>query len=81
MSVRAKFLCTKASSPSPGQTDIELKPVYSDDPEHENKAFWEATPSGKIEMSILNAPAAEAFAAGQEYYVDFSPASPTDDAA
>lgn len=54
---------------------IEMCPVYSNEPEHPNKAFWEATPNGKIEMQINNLSAAEQFEVGKEYYVDFSPAS------
>lgn len=58
-----------------GGIKIEMAPVYSDDPGHPNKVFWEATPSGKIEMQINNLSAAQQFEVGKEYYVDFSPAS------
>lgn len=53
---------------------IEMAPVYSDDPSHPNKAFWEATPNGKIEIQINNPLAIQQFEVGKEYYVDFSPA-------
>lgn len=52
---------------------IEMAPVYSDDPDHPNRAFWEATPNGKIEMQINNPSALEQFEVGKEYYVDFLP--------
>lgn len=53
---------------------IEMAPVYSNDPEHPNRIFWEATPNGKIEMQINNPSAIQQFEVGKEYYVDFSPA-------
>jgi hypothetical protein len=53
---------------------IEMTPVYSDDPEHPNRSFWEATPNGKIEMQINNPAALQQFEVGKEYYVDFLPA-------
>lgn len=40
----------------------------------ENKAFWEATPMGQIELAITNPKAAEFFEPGQEYYVTFTKA-------
>ena len=53
---------------------IKLQPVYSNDPQHENKKFWEATPSGSIELNINNPDAVEEFELGKEYFVDFTPA-------
>ena len=53
---------------------VKLAPVYSDKPDAENKAFWDATPSGKIELGTINPGAWEPFALGAEFYVDFSPA-------
>lgn len=48
-----------------------MTPVYSEDPQHENKAFWDATPSGKFEVgTILQMP----WKVGAEYYLDISPA-------
>ena len=37
----------------------------------ENKAFWDSTPSGTIELLISNEKA-WTFVPGQEYYVDFT---------
>jgi hypothetical protein len=54
---------------------VEMTPVYSNDESDPNKAFWEATPNGKIEMQISNPSAAQQFEVGKEYYVDFSPAN------
>jgi len=51
---------------------VKLNPVYSDNPEHENKKFWDSMPSGRIEMDIANPLAAEFFKLGEEYYIDFT---------
>jgi len=73
-SVRAKFFVktVEVYSVQPPSRKIVLAPVYSQDPLHENKAFWDATPSGEISMTINNPRAAEFFKPGQEYYIDFS---------
>lgn len=78
-SVRAKFFVSDVNvySINPPQRQITLKPVYSTDPAHENKTFWDATPSGELKMTINNAVAAEFFQPGTEYYIDFSEAPPT----
>lgn len=84
MVIRAKFYVTQkeTTANAPGQVvkqgKVVLGPVYSNDPHSENKAFWDATPSGKIEMWITNKSAYEGFELGQTYYVDFTEA--TDDA-
>lgn len=44
--------------------------VYGDS-SPENKSFWEATPSGRIELSCVKP---QSWELGQEFYVDFSPA-------
>jgi hypothetical protein len=70
--VRAKF---KVVLKDPGeQGNVTLHPVYSPDPDHENKAFWDATPGGTIQMYITNKSAFAGFELGKEYYVDFTPA-------
>ncbi len=69
--VRAKFSVYSIKKFSYADTVVvELQPVYSNDPDHENKKFWDATPSGKIEMSI-KAEVGELFELGKEYYVTF----------
>jgi hypothetical protein len=63
---------------------VVLTPVCATaDPEHENSKFWQASPSGRIELGCANLDAAGAFELGKEYYVDFTPADPppTDDQA
>lgn len=54
--------CTKVS--------VVFLPVGDDSPE--NKLFWEATPSGKIEFTYMNPEALEELVLGREYYVDFT---------
>lgn len=53
---------------------VKLSPVYSDDPGSENKKFWEASPSGIIELGVVNKAAWSAFELDKEYYVDFTQA-------
>lgn len=51
---------------------IRLGAVYDPDPNHENHKFWEATPSGQIELNIVNAGAADMLRLNDEFYVYFS---------
>lgn len=39
--------------------------------------FWNASPSGSLELGCINLVAADRFELGKEYYLDFTPA-PTD---
>lgn len=83
---RAKFKCdsinrsgySKIVDGKPVKVEmrtVRLTPVYGNgDPNHENTRFWEASPSGQIELGCVNLAAAEMFDIGKEYYVDFSPA-------
>lgn len=76
MSIRAKFIVQSVTrqkhwDKSKGDiSTIKLNPVTSGS--DENKAFFEATPSGSIELGTINADAAAAFDLGKEYYVDFT---------
>jgi len=52
---------------------VKLAPVYGNgDPEHENTKFWQASPSGRIELGTINPAAWEHFELGKSYYVDFT---------
>ena len=51
---------------------IELYPVTGGS--EENKQFYASTPSGKIELGVVNAEAAKLFELNKDHYVDFSPA-------
>lgn len=76
--VRAKFTVqsitrTKHWDRTKGEVQtINLNPVS--DGSAENKAFFEATPSGRIELGTINEDAARQFELGKSYFVDFTPA-------
>lgn len=72
VSVRAKFFVKKVEVYLESSRLIVMSPVYSQDPNHENKSFWDATPSGELQMTINNSKAARFFEPGQEYYIDFT---------
>jgi len=80
VSVRAKFWVSElkrwGNSDKPSGGNVKLLPVYSPDPGHENKAFWEATPQGEISLGISNPSAYAEFERniGKEFYIDFVPA-------
>lgn len=54
---------------------VKMSPVYSTEPGHENKAFWEATPSGQLEFNTVNLDAVASLELGGEYYIDIVPAA------
>ncbi len=76
MVVRAKFYVqsitwTKHWDKQKGHVaTIELCPVTGGS--DENKAFFDATPTGNIKVGTVNEKAAAAFELGKEYYVDFT---------
>lgn len=72
--VRAKVLCTDIIvAEVGGHSTLYFSAVYSGDPDSENKAFSDATPSLNVSMTIApNKPAAQLFEKGQEYYLDFT---------
>jgi len=53
---------------------VKLSPVT--DGSAENKAFYEATPGGIIELGTVNEEALKQFNIGDEFYIDFTPAAP-----
>jgi len=67
--VRAKFKVSQVMHTEAGNS-IQLIPVSVGS--EENKEFYRYTPSGQIELSIVNQESASFFEVGQEYYVDFS---------
>lgn len=69
--VRAKFSVSNHLKDDYGNHIIRLYAVYDDGIE-ENKRFATSTPSGSIELTITNPPAAEFFKAGKQVYVDFT---------
>jgi hypothetical protein len=54
---------------------VRMSPVYGNgDPNHENTKFWNASPSGSIELGTINPEAWSKLELGKEYFVDFTPA-------
>lgn len=82
MTVRAKFRVQRVDSVMwqqngedvKGQENVLLHPVYSEEPDSENRRFWEATPGGQISLQITNKGAFGVFEEGKEYLIDFTPA-------
>jgi hypothetical protein len=76
MKVQARFFVTAiehAHVPAPGVfATVKLAPVYGE----ANRPWSAATPQGRIEMSITNPDAVEAFDLGKTYRVEFSPDLP-----
>lgn len=64
MSVIAKFWCEKAQ-----EGNVILRAVYTGS--KENEEFFKMTPSGLIDLSIVNDEAIKTFEVGKEYYVTF----------
>jgi hypothetical protein len=74
--VRAKFKCVEKGEAGSTTTDKHTKVILQavTTGSEENKTFWRWTPSGRLEMSVLNTQAGTLFEVGKEYYVDFTPA-------
>ncbi len=81
MAIRAKFICKSVDRSHWGNNPdgkgrfgetVTMEPVMDGSPE--NKAFWEASPSGKLQMTISNPAAHGQLIPGVEYYLDFTEA-------
>lgn len=70
MTVRAKFYVAEKTQTTSGDR-VVLQAVCRGE---ENKQWSKYTPSGRIELSVLNEVAVEQFVVGDEMYVDFTPA-------
>ena len=66
--VRAKFVVAEVTRTTSGEK-VVLMPVTGGS--KENESFFKWTPSGKIEMGIIN-PDIKEFNPGDEFYVDFT---------
>lgn len=53
---------------------LKMSPVYSNDPNSENRRFWNASPSGSLSLGVINQDAWRHFELGEEYYLDFTSA-------
>ena len=77
MAVRAKFKVISITRQAGWSgvkelQSIKMQPVSSGS--EENKAFYAATPSGSIDLSVVPEAVGRQFDIGQEFYVDFTPA-------
>jgi hypothetical protein len=68
--MRCKMTVQTVSRDNDGGASIVLLPVTSGS--DENKQFWKYTPSGRLELQVLNHSAVEGVAEGQSYYVDLT---------
>ena len=78
MQVRSKFRCLGINERWDGGSTIQLAPVMASKDHPENSVWWDATPSGEIEIKT----GAECmFEVGAYYWVDMErlEAEPTDD--
>ena len=74
MSVVARFECVKKEK-APGNDSgirVFLEPVRSEEEGHPNKAFWDATPTGMLDMFINIRKTANYFVVGKEYEMNFN---------
>lgn len=71
--VRCKFQVQEIAKTTYG-AKLTASPVYSSDPNSENKAFWDATPSGSMEFGCVRAEAIAHLEPGDEIYVDITKA-------
>ena len=51
---------------------LNFTPVYGSGSK-ENGAFWDATPTGSLQLGIVNQDAWEHFELDKSYYLDFTP--------
>jgi hypothetical protein len=75
--VRCKFRVSKYETSLNNNEElrtVHLSVVYNESPE--NKEFFKWTPSGTIQIGMLNQKAWEQFPLGREIYVDFTDATP-----
>lgn len=71
--IRCKMVCdNKTKNREYYSHKTIFRPVYhNDDPNHENSKFWEATPSGVLELDTSIEMNVEV---DKEYYIDINPA-------
>jgi hypothetical protein len=66
--MRMKFVCQQVTETADFYT-YHLVPVYSQDPMHENKYFWDMTPSGAFNVTVSKEKG-RFFQVGHEYYFE-----------
>lgn len=80
MAVIAKFRCNgyQVAKDWKGRMvrTVEFIPVSADEKCPENKKFWDATPTGKLELGMVFEEAVKQFDIDQEYYVIITKTKP-----
>ena len=71
--VRAKFRCMSILHAWNNQFTVEMQPVVASGENEENRAFWNATPTGEIRLVYGEGTAFMPFVVGDYYYVDMAP--------
>ena len=71
MKVRCKFVCVEKETRGAG-INLMLHAVVGGS--EENDEFFALTPTGQINLHVVNPKAAERFEVDKEYFVDFSEA-------
>lgn len=51
---------------------VKLNPSFANKPDDPNHAFWKATPTGNLEMTINNPAVFGFFKPGKSYFLDFT---------
>lgn len=69
MATRCKFRCNSVTDHGTAK-DVKMSAVYSQDPNHENKKFWDASPGGEFNLHWVNKNVS--FTPGKEYYLDIT---------
>jgi hypothetical protein len=64
----------KAADGSVTSQIVRLGAAYAPDPNNVNHAFWLATPTSSLEMTISNPSAFDAFVPGKQYLLTFEQA-------
>lgn len=67
--IRAKFKVDEVADGT-----LRASPVVSSEPGSENSKFWDATPSGSLEVTATKAGIFSALKVGDEFYLDITPA-------
>lgn len=71
--IRCKFVVSSKTQHAYGGEELAASPVYQGEEGSENAKFWEATPSGTLELSGVKNGSLEGLKPGQEFYLDLTP--------
>jgi hypothetical protein len=74
VTVQAKFEVASITHHAGGCSEVLMRPITKQWPvpdDHPNKRFWDATPSGQLQMMMTAKGAAHYFKPGVEYLLTF----------